>query len=191
MRTSTVNQFLLVPLLALSLAASANEKLADIEVITVLPVLLSENLNIESPAELHDNVTKMLLRELALKGYVLDKPRNWTVPESWSAERVREQPYAELTKDLPERAEHVALLFVEDLKESSIVVASKAETRIAAVIVESKTGAVIWEKQSEGSYKENLNLFTGFVHMMITPDKYFALEKAFKTLFEEFPEKPF
>lgn len=173
------------------LSADETGSLADIEVITVLPILVSESLEIESPSELHDEITKMLLRELAMKGYVLDKPRNWAVPEYWTAAGVRERPYSELVANLPARAEHVALLFVEDLKDSTIIVASKAESRVGAVILETKTGSVIWEKESEGSYRENLNLMTGLIHMMITPDRYFALEKAFKKLFEDFPEKPF
>ena len=164
---------------------------ANVETITVMPILLSETLEIESPEELHDDVAKMLMRKLAFKGYVLDKPRNWQPPETWNAEWIHSQDAGQLSALMPTHANPVALLFVESLEGSSIVIASKANAKISAMLLDTGARQVIWENGSAGDYRESIGLFTGLAFLLVTKDKYAALEKAFEKLFEPFPEKPF
>ena len=184
---------LTIPLLLVSqLAPAADDAgFADVDTITVMPILLSETLEIESPEELHDDVAKMLLRKLAFKGYVLDKPRNWQQPESWNAEWIRSQSAEQLSSLMPSNASHAALLFVESLEGSSIVIASKANAKISAILLDTRAKEILWENGSAGDYRESIGLFTGLAHLLVTRDKYAALEKAFEKLFEPFPEKPF
>lgn len=187
---------LIIVLLAMSclpLTSRATDRagFADVETITVMPILLSEQLEIESPEEVHDNVAKMLLRKLAFKGYVLDKPRKWEQPKTWTAEWVRSLNPQDLAAAMPGHATHVALLFVEGLEESSVVVASKAEAQVSAMVLDTGSATVIWENGSSGDYRESIGLLVGLAHLLVTRDKYIALDNAFEKLFEPFPEKPF
>ena len=159
-----------------------------LETITVLPIGLSSRYQVDDRDELERNVYKMLLRELSLKGYVLDKPRKWTPPDDWSAEALVALSPAELAGLAPKHASHVMMLLVENVDESNQVVKSSATTTVSATLLETAGARVLWHKRGEGKFDENL--LSGWIVMAITRDKYFALEKAFANLFENFPEKP-
>ena len=73
-----------------------------------------------------------------MKGYVLDKPRNWSVPDEWSVERLKSLTPQQLAEILPANASYVALLFVEHIASSNQVVHSSADAKVSAMILHQK-----------------------------------------------------
>lgn len=167
---------------------------ADLETITVLPIALSSGIDIEDRQELQANIYKMLLRKLALRGYVLDRPRNWSPPEGWTTEALTSMTASELADATPGNAHYVALLFVERIDESDVVVHSSADATVSAMILDRKAGEILWQRRSSGEHSENIVgawFSIGLIGMLITNDRYFAFEKAFSHLFEGFPERTY
>jgi hypothetical protein len=152
--------------------------------------------NLESLyGKLDDYIYKALLRKLAMKGYVLDKPRGWSVPDDWSVERLKSLTPQELAEIVPSNASYVALLFVEHIASSNQVVHSSADVGVSAMILHRNSGSVVWQKGTEGEFSEHiLQIFSplsGPLGMLLTPDKHAAIETAFGKLFSEFPEKSY
>jgi hypothetical protein len=177
-------------------AGNAAPSLKDVETVTVMPIVLSRGIEVSDRAELQGNVDKMLLRKLALKGYVLDRPRGWSLPQNWTVEGLQPLAPAALAALLPAQASHVALLFVERIDEASGTVSSSATVAVAVRIVEVSSGRVLWHAQSTGEYSEDLHFsltlgpIAQLAMMAFTPDKYFALERAFGSLFDKLPGRP-
>lgn len=179
--------------------ASANESaLAAVGTLTIMPVAYPAAQTEADRAEaleslygkLDDYIYKALLRKLALKGYVLDRPRRWQAPQDWSTERLRDLDGPGLTQLMPESAGHAAFLLVEDIDAGSTGLGSDASAIVSARIVERASARVIWSQRSTGEFSEHINLFYAPLVMLITPDKHAAVEQAFVELFAEFPEKP-
>jgi hypothetical protein len=183
----------------LAAAESGSASIEDIDNITILPLILPEHQTPEDReenlsalyGELDDYTYKALFRKLALKGYVLNKPRRWTVPADWNVEHLRQLAPDELAALAPKSARNVAFLFLERVESTNQVVASSAAAAVTAMIINRKNGTVVWQKSTVGKYSEHLlQIFKPF-GMLLTPDKHAAVEEAFTTLFEDFPEKPY
>jgi len=171
----------------------------NIDNITILPLILPEQQNPEDReenlsalyGELDEYTYKALFRKLALKGYVLNKPRRWTAPANWNVEHLRQLAPDELAALAPKSARNVAFLFLERVESTNQIVASSASAAVTAMIINRKNGTIVWQKSTVGTYSEHLlQIFKPF-GMLLTPDKHAAVEKAFTTLFEDFPEKPY
>lgn len=186
-------------LVGINTAAVADDagsvQLKDVDSITILPIAFPADQTAEDRAEnleslygkLDDYIYKALLRKLAMKGYVLDKPRGWSMPADWSVETLKPLSPQELAAILPDTASYAAYLFVEHIGSSSQVVKSSANATVSAMILHRDSGVVVWSSDSEGRFAENI-IFNG---MWLTPDKHAAIEKAFGKLFADLPEKPF
>lgn len=177
-------------------SGSGPTPLKAVESVVVMPVAFPRGAEVDDRAGLQNDIHKMLLRKLALKGYVLDRPRGWTAPEDWSVDALEPLEPAALAALLPAGATHVALLFVQRLEASAGAAASSARVAISARIVDVSTGGVLWQAQSEGDHDEHLlsgglmvGPITQLVIMAFTPDKHIALGKAFERLFEGLPER--
>lgn len=200
-RLLLISFLLLFALCTCPLAATEAGSLAteNIDNITILPLILPEHQSPEDReenlsalyGELDDYTYKALFRKLALKGYVLNKPRSWTAPPDWNVEHLRQLAPAELAALAPKSARNVAFLFLERVESSNQIVASSAAAAVTAMIINRKTGTIVWQKSTVGKYSEHLlQIFKPF-GMLLTPDKHAAVEEAFATLFEDFPEKPY
>ncbi len=168
--------------------------LGEIDEITVMPVAFPA---VQTPEDRRDRlpgvygdvdeyVYKGLMRKLAMKGYVLAKPRGWERPETWSAESLRERSTGELAALLPADVSFAVFLLVEQLVASKQVVRSSASTSVAALIVHRPTATVVWANSSRSTTSENV-LSSAFI-MWLTPDRHMAVEKAFATLFTSLPD---
>lgn len=180
-------------------AESRPVAIENIDNITILPLILPEHQAPEDReenlsalyGELDDYTYKALFRKLALKGYVLNKPRHWTTPPDWNVERLRHLPSHELAALAPKSARNIAFLFLERVESTNQVVASSASAAVTALIINRKNGTIVWQKSTVGNYSEHLlQIFKPF-GMLLTPDKHAAVEDAFMTLFEDFPAKPY
>jgi hypothetical protein len=110
--------------------------LQEAESIMILPVAYPAGQTDEDREErfdslygkLDDYIYKALLRKLALKGYVLDRPRNWKTPANWNVEALKDLPPDQLAALSPKRAGHVAFLFIESIDSTNHVVQTSANT---------------------------------------------------------------
>jgi len=175
--------------------------LQDVDTITILPIVFPADQTTEDRAErldslygkLDDYIYKALLRKLAMKGYVLDRPRGWSMPADWSVERLKPLTPQELAALAPETASYLAFLFVEHVESSYEVVHSSGNATVSAMILHRDTGTVVWRRGGEGEFSEHIlqifNPLSGPVGMLLTPDKHAAIEDAFGKLFADLPEK--
>ncbi|MGB5259976.1 MAG: hypothetical protein WBO34_05565 [Gammaproteobacteria bacterium] len=210
MKTSSIYRYLLLLFLgaqypgtvsALQYHAPQSDAVKHADTITILPLVFSEHQRPDDMqermdslyGELDEYIYKALLRKLALKGYVLDRPRQWSPPDKWSVEVLQGLSPEELAELSPESATYAAFLFVEFIHASNLKIESSASTAVSAVILHRPTGEVIWQNTSTGKFSENffVILATGGLGMLLTPDKHAAIENAFKTLFEDLPEKEY
>ena len=187
-------------MLAVNVAASADDvSLADIDTITIMPIAFPAAQTEEDRAErfeslygkLDDYIYKALLRKLAMRGYVLDRPRGWTMPADWSVEALRPLAPPRLAALAPQGASYAAFLFIEGLESSNQVVHSSANATVSVTILHVPTGTPVWQRGGNSEYSEHLLQIFAPVGMLLTPDKHAAVEKAFGKLFAELPEKPY
>lgn len=183
--------------------AAGGVTLADVDTITILPIAFPAGQTAEDRAEnfeslfgkLDDYVYKALLRKLAMKGYVLDRPRGWSAPADWSVDTLKPLAPKELAALAPDSASYVALLFVERVGSSYEVVHSSGNAVVSAMILHRGSGTVVWQRGGEGEFSEHIlqifNPLSGPVGMLFTPDKHAAIEKAFGELFADLPEKTY
>ena len=172
--------------------------LEDVETITILPIVFPADQTAEDRAEsleglygkLDDYIYKALLRKLALKGYVLDKPRGWTAPVDWSVETLKPLSAEELAALAPATASYVAYLFVERVESASQVVQSSGNAAVRGMILHRDSATLVWHKGGEGDFSEHI-LQLGAIGMLLTPNKHAAIENAFGRLFADFPEKSY
>lgn len=184
-------------------AAEGSISLNEVDTITILPIVFPADQTAEDRSEnleslygkLDDYIYKALLRKLAMKGYVLDKPRDWSAPDDWSVERLKTLTPQELVQITPSNASYIVLLFVEHIASSNHVVHSSADAKVSAMILHRNTGSVVWQKGTEGEFTEHVlqifNPLSGPLGMLLTPDKHAAIETAFGKLFADFPEKQY
>lgn len=194
-------------LLAIAMTATGASTEAPLEIsalqhaesITILPVIYPEGQTDEDRQERFDSlygkldeyIYKALLRKLALKGYVLDQPRGWTMPSDWNVETLKGLSPEQLAGRSPEQAEHVAFLFIESIDSTNHVVQTSANAVVSALIIERSSGQVVWQRHVEETFSEHiLQIFSPF-GMLLTPDKHAAIETAFGKLFDDLPEKTF
>ena len=176
---------------------SGSAQLRDVDTITILPIVFPASQRAADREErleglygkLDEYIYKALLRKLAMKGYVLDKPRGWSPPENWNVESLEQLAPPQLAAIAPDNASYVAYLFIEYIESSNEVLQSSAKAAISAIILQRDTGSVVWHRSDDGGFSENI-LSSGIFGMWLTPDKHAAIEKAFKKLFEDLPEKP-
>ncbi len=194
-----VHTLLVALLIAVTQPLLADDRvsLADIDTITILPIVFPTDPERVERGEalqglygpLDEYIYKALLRKLALKGYVLDRPRDWTTPPDWNVETLRALPLDELARLLPTSATYAALLLVERVQaDASLVVATSAEAAVSAMIVHRASATAVWQRRSDGEFAETVLPF-GPVVMFITPDKHAAVEDAFGRLFDDLPER--
>jgi hypothetical protein len=101
---------------AIAATESSDITLNDVDTITILPIVFPADQtsadrkeNFESLfGELDEYIYKALLRKLAMKGYVLDKPHGWSAPENWSVETLKPMTPQELAALAPASASYVA-----------------------------------------------------------------------------------
>lgn len=177
--------------------------LEDVDTITIMPIVFPGDQAVEDRAErleglygnLDDYIYKALLRKLALKGYVLDRPRGWSRPADWSVENLKPLAPQTLAALAPDTASYVAFLFIERIESSGRVVQASANAAVSAIILHRKSATVVWRKSGEGEFSEHiLQIFSplsGPLGMLLTPDKHAAVESAFGRLFADFPEKSY
>lgn len=172
--------------------------LKDIDTITILPIVFPADASAVQRAEpldvlygtLDDYIYKALLRKLALKGYVLDKPRGWKRPADWTVETLKPLAARDLAARMPVTASFGAFLFVEQVAASNQWNESSATAVISATILHRDSGTVMWRRGSEGEFHETI-FRLGLFGKALTPDKHAAVEKAFSRLFADFSEKPY
>lgn len=179
------------------LSAADAVSLADVDTITILPIVFPSDPERVERGEalsglygsLDEYIYKALLRKLALKGYVLDRPRDWTPPRDWNVEMLSGVPLDDLARRLPASATYAALLLVERVQaDASLVVRTSAEAVVSAMIIHRPSATAVWQRRSDGKFAETV-LSLGPIGMFITPDKHAAVEDAFARLFDDLPER--
>ncbi|KAA3628204.1 MAG: hypothetical protein DWQ09_08700 [Proteobacteria bacterium] len=184
---------------ALAADDAGTAALQQVESIMILPVVYPEGQTDEDREERFDNlygkldeyIYKALLRKLALKGYVLDRPRSWSVPPGWNVETLKDMTPDQLAALAPARAEHVAFLFIESIDSTNNVVQTSANAAVSAMIIDRETGTVAWRRRVEEEFSEHILQIFSPIGMLLTPDKHVAIENAFSTLFEDLPERAY
>lgn len=89
--------------------------LKALESITLLPIVLPADVDFDSHAKGIKGTQRELSRQLALKGYVLDRPRNWEPPEEWTYEAMKDMAPEDIARLAPESADHFAVGFVDSI----------------------------------------------------------------------------
>ena len=185
---------------SVGMAAGTDDiSLADIDTITILPIAFPAGQTEEDRAErfeglygkLDDYIYKALLRKLAMRGYVLDRPRAWSPPGDWSVETLKPLAPKELAALAPDTASYVAFLFIERLESSNQGVSSSANATVSVMILHKASGTLVWRRGGEGEFSEHLLQIFAPVGMLLTPDKHAAIETAFSKIFADLPEKPY
>jgi len=166
------------------------EALQDVESITLLPLVLPADVEFDSEEKGVKKAHRELSRNLALKGYVLDRPRKWTPPEEWTYESMKDMSPEEIAQLAPESADHFAVGFIDSVASSGNVVASKASVKVSATIIDRKTGKVVWENSESRETKENV-FNIGLIVMALTDDEMTSMYFAFVELFKALPEKEY
>lgn len=166
------------------------EALQDVESITLLPLVLPADVEFDSEDKGVKKAHRELSRNLALKGYVLDRPRKWTPPKEWTYESMKDMNPEEIAKLAPESADHFAVGFIDSIASSSKVVASKATVEVSATIINRNTGKVVWKNSESRETKENV-ISIGLFVMALTDDEMTSMYFAFVELFKALPEKEY
>ena len=164
--------------------------LKQVETITLLPVLLPADMEVEDREEFESSIFKELSRNLALKGYVLDKPRNWVQADDWTYENLATMTPQQIAMLAPESSDYFTLGFIHNADASSFVVWSSAEASIAAFVVERDSGNIVWKNEESSEYIESWWSMPLWL-MAMTDDKLFAVGTGFIKLFEDMPEKEY
>jgi len=183
---------------ACTASVAAPPTLQDADTITIMPVAYPAGQTAADREEtleslygtLDEYVYKALLRKMALKGYVLDRPRGWTRPTDWNSESLMSRTDIELSRLMPESATYGAFLFVEQVKSESNPLSSSADGVASAVIIHRQSGQAIWRNSGHGEFGEN-HLLQGLLVSLLTPNKHAAMENAFGEIFSKLPEKQF
>lgn len=181
-----------------TVSVAAPPALQDAESITIMPVAYPAG---QTPADreetleglygtLDEYVYKALLRKLALKGYVLDRPRGWTRPADWNSESLISRTDVELSRLIPDSATYAAFLFVEQVKSESNPLTSTGDGVASAVIIHRRSGQAVWRNSGHGRFGEN-HFLQGLFVSLLTPNKHAAMEDAFGEIFSKLPEKQF
>lgn len=173
--------------------------LQDAESIMILPVVYPEGQTDKDREErfdslygkLDDYIYKALLRKLALKGYVLDQPRNWKTPPNWNVEALKSLPPDQLAALAPKQAGHVAFLFIESIDSTNHVVQTSANAVVSVLVVDRVSGQSVWHRRAEEAFSEHILQIFSPIGMLLTPDKHAAIEIAFSKLFEDLPERSY
>ena len=166
------------------------EALKDLESITLLPIVLPPDVEFDNEAKGIKSTQRELARQLALKGYVLDSPRNWEPPEQWTYDALQEMSPEDIARLAPKSADHFAVGFVESIASSSNIVSSKADVSVSAKIIDRKTGKLVWSNSESRMTSENI-VTDGWLVMLLTGDELVAMYKAYVELFKELPDKEF
>jgi hypothetical protein len=188
----------LIPVLAFCLACVLSpvkaeqeydaEALQRVETITLLPVLLPADIEVEDRRQFESAIFKELSRNLALKGYVLDKPRNWAQADDWTYENLASMTPQQIAALAPGNSNYFTLGFIHSADSSSFVIWSSAKASIAAFVVERDSGNIVWKNEESSEYIESWFSMPLWL-MAMTDDKLFAVAKGFIELFEDMPEK--
>ena len=166
------------------------EALQDVESITLLPIVLPADVEFDNEQKGIKKAQRELSQNFALKGYVLDSPRNWILPDEWTYESMKDMSPEEIAKLAPQSADHFALGFIDSIASSSKVVTSKATVSVSARIINRETGKVVWENAESRETKENF-ISMGLFIMALTDDEMTAMYSAFVELFKALPEKEY
>lgn len=166
------------------------EALQRVDTITLLPVLLPAEIEVEDRKQFESVIFKELSRNLALKGYVLDKPRNWAQADEWTYENLAPMTPQQIAALAPESSDYFTLGFIHSANSSSFVLWSSAEASIAAFVVERDSGNIVWQNEESSKYTESWWSSPLWL-MAMTDDKLFAVGTGFIKLFEDMPEKEY
>lgn len=166
------------------------EALKDLESITLLPIVLPPDVEFDNEAKGVKSAQRELARQLALKGYVLDSPRNWEPPEQWTYDAMQEMSPEDIAGLAPASADHFAVGFIESIASSSNIVSSKADVTVSAKIIDRDTGKLVWSNSESRMTSENI-VTDGWLVMMLTGDELVAMYKAYIELFKEIPDKEY
>jgi hypothetical protein len=164
--------------------------LQRVETITLLPVLLPTDIEVEDRKQFESAIFKELSRNLALKGYVLDKPRNWPQADDWTYENLAPMTPQQIAVLAPESSNYFTLGFIHSADSSSFVLWSSAEASIAAFVVERDSGNIVWQNEESSEYIESWWSSPLWL-MAMTDDKLFAVGTGFIKLFKDMPEKEY
>lgn len=164
--------------------------LQQVETITLLPVLLPADIEVEDRKQFESAIFKELSRNLALKGYVLDKPRNWAQADDWTYENLAPMTPQQIAALAPESSNYFTLGFIHSADSSSFVLWSSAEASIAAFVVERDSGNIVWQNEESSEYIESWWSSPLWL-MAMTDDKLFAVGTGFIKLFKDMPEKEY
>ena len=164
-------------------------RITSIDKIAMLPIVAVAELDPKREEKLTDDVRKKLALELALKGYVLKRAREFAPGRELAAPEVAAMSTEELAALGPDGNRYILLCFLNAIETSKIVIAESAETRIAAVLIDKQERQVLWQNEVDES--ATLSIFNaGAIVMWLFQEDSLSVFKAFKTLFESFPEKP-
>lgn len=164
--------------------------LQRVDTITLLPVLLPAEIEVEDRKQFESAIFKELSRNLALKGYVLDKPRNWAQADDWTYENLAPMTPQQIAALAPESSDYFTLGFIHSTDSSSFVLWSSAEASIAAFVVERDSGNIVWQNEESSEYIESWWSSPLWL-MAMTDDKLFAVGNGFIKLFKDMPEKEY
>ena len=89
----------------------------------------------------------------------------------------------------PAGSQYLVLCVLKDFQSSHIGVASSAEAKISALIIDKRQQRVIWKNEDTSSLTNSI-LNVGAVVMMVIDEESEAIARTIGNLFSTIPEKP-
>ena len=172
----------------LMLPRQVDPRFAEIQSITMLPVVVLADIDEDRRARFTDKVYERLALELAIKGYVVERAVEYAPGRVLAAEDLAAMDESLLAQLGPPGARYIIICYVTGRENLYLVMAESAQTNLAAVLIDRETGTVVWRDEAEGSYVTSI-FDMGLLMPLVIDEDYSAITDGFEHLFETFPSK--
>ena len=161
----------------------------NVGTLTLLPIVSDTALKEESREKILSEVYENVSLDLALKGYVLEKADSFSDTDTIAPETVAQMSVKEMAQLGPADSHYLVLCVLHEFESSHIGVASSAEAKISALIIDKHQQRVIWKNETTSSLTNSI-LNVGAVVMMVIDEESEAIARSIGRLFSTIPEKP-
>ena len=162
---------------------------SQVDTLTLLPIVSDTTLEEESREKILSEVHERVKLDLALKGYVLEKADSFSDTATIAPETVAQMSVKEMAQLGPADSHYLVLCVLKDFESSHIGVASSAEAKISALIIDKRQQRVIWKNEDTSSLTNSI-LNVGAVVMLVIDEESEAVARSIGNLFSTIPEKP-
>ena len=161
----------------------------NVNTLTLLPIVSDTALQEESRQKILSEVYENVSLDLALKGYVLERADSFSDTATIAPETVAHMSVKEMAQLGPADSQHLVFCVLNDFQSSHIGVASSAEAKTSALIIDKHQQRVIWRNENTSSLTNSI-LNVGAIVMLAIDEESQAIARSIGSLFSTIPEKP-